>query len=247
MKNLLKYNWFIIVIAAIFVMPLIIDTKKSPTSDKASKKTESIIEAQPVVVEQKNKNFKENKASAETAAVIQPTLAKQDKKAVNVKRLKSDKEAVKVVEQPTVLVRSDLSGTEELQAGDSNLKHLMIQNKCTKKNFGYKHWTGTYYPSNFVLKMDNKVVLTFNGKEFQYPTNKIALSKGQTLKARFDWAFLGGRRSGWKEIEFKINENADRLDLSFDWKSEQKDAKNDPWQLTIAQATPIKQTAAENK
>lgn len=215
MKDLLKNNWFIIIVAVIFITPLVIDTKKNTSEPVAQPKV-----AQPILVKQEKKPFIKKVSKGSNAPETQ---------------------------QPKVLVRSDVSKTDVSQEVGSGSKHLVIENKCVKKNFGYKHWTGTYYPSKFVLKFDNKVVLTFNGKEFQQPITKIAVNKDRILKARFDWEFLGGRRSGWKEIEFKINENADKLDLHFDWKSEQKDSKDDPWQLSIKQATPIKQNAAENK
>jgi hypothetical protein len=214
MKDLLKNNWFIILIAVIFIMPIVIDTKK---------------------------NVSEPSGSVKSHTIAQPKVVRQDKKQPVVSGNSSNG-----IQQPKVLVRSDLSKTNELEANEA-LQQCVVQNKCVKKNFGYKHWTGTYYPSKFVLKFDNVVVLTFDGKEFQYPNNKIVINQDRILKTRFDWEFLGGRRSGWKEIEFKINENADKLDINFDWKSEQKDSKNDPWQLTISQAKPIKQRAAENK
>lgn len=104
---------------------------------------------------------------------------------------------------------------------------------------GYKHWTGWYYPTKFILSINGAEVINFDGKEFTRPNKEISCNPQEPLKIRFVWEFLHGRRHGWRSTDFKLDPAAKSIDLDFDWKDE--------WQVKIAQAKPIPESDKSNK
>lgn len=103
-------------------------------------------------------------------------------------------------------------------------KKIMVQNGIEQEMLEYKHWTGTYEPTTFVLSI--------NGKEIQPGTEERVTIQDNILNVRFDYAFLNGKRSGAKIISFEIDNNTSKLDITFEWK--------DKWQVFIENATPVK-------
>lgn len=106
---------------------------------------------------------------------------------------------------------------------------------------GYKHWTGWYYPTKFILTINDIPVITFNGKEFTRPNKELTFDPSKPLKAHFVWEFLHGRKAGWRSTEFQLNPDAQSIFIGFDWK--------DQWQVIIDQAAPIAQSdkSSDNK
>lgn len=107
------------------------------------------------------------------------------------------------------------------QREQAKTKKFKLQDDLTKKSLGYKHWTGWYYPTSFILSFNGKEILTFDGREFDRVVDSITLDPSKLLKVRFDWEFLNGKRKGWRELEFKLNQNTDTIMFDFDWKDKE--------------------------
>jgi len=102
-------------------------------------------------------------------------------------------------------------------------KNVTIQNLIEQDMLKYKHWTGTYEPTTFVLSINDKEI-TSGSKEMVTTVDNI-------LSVRFDYAFLNGKRKGAKIISFEVEENVKDLNITFNWK--------DKWQVLIDNAIPI--------
>ncbi len=102
-------------------------------------------------------------------------------------------------------------------------KNVTIQNLIEQDMLKYKHWTGTYEPTTFVLSINDKEI-TSGSKEMVTIVDNI-------LSVRFDYAFLNGKRNGAKIISFEVEENVKDLNITFNWKGK--------WQVLIDNAIPI--------
>ena len=119
-------------------------------------------------------------------------------------------------------------------------KEIKLTDDLTKKSLGYKHWTGRYYPSLWVLKFDGTTVITFDGKEFTREKTSIVIDPEKPVKVHFDFEFLGGRRKGWKEVIYQIDKDANTIHIDFDWKEPKDD------QILISPATPLSKSSHNN-
>jgi len=107
---------------------------------------------------------------------------------------------------------------QEVQEPAQATKEITLTDDLVKKSLGYKHWTGWYYPTKWELKLNDELVLTFDGKEFTHVKRKITLDPTKPLKAYFDFEFLHGKRKGWKQVMYQVDPNANNLKIDFDWK-----------------------------
>lgn len=236
----------LLIIAPCLLVPFIIITQKAELEKKQdtvllAKNNEPVSEESVPLVRSENTpsaSKQKSKSAQSKKKTEQPRrLVTSERESKEESRAQSNR----TVEQPRRLVTSDVpAAKEEVKAADAAIKKLTISQDWDKKTLGYKHWTGWYYPSKWILTINGKEVLTFEGKVYDQRTKHITVDASKQLKARFDWEFLGGRRKGWKEIDYKINENADKLELSFNW-------KNEPWQLTISNTKPISTRSSDNK
>ena len=107
---------------------------------------------------------------------------------------------------------------------------VVVKSSIEKKMLGYKKF-GTHYPSDFIIRANDKVVFHRQDKEI-IPQNpqKIRI-KDNTINLRYDYRF-SGYRQGAKVIVFDVEPQAKELDLTFEWK--------DDWRILVAQdnATP---------
>lgn len=119
--------------------------------------------------------------------------------------------------------------------------NLRIKERKRPGTLGYKHWTGWYYPTKFILTINDKQVITFDGKEFTRPTKELTFNPKEPLKAHFVWEFLNGRKAGWRSTDFQLMPEAKSIYIGFDWK--------DQWQVIIDQAAPITKSdkSSDNK
>lgn len=101
-------------------------------------------------------------------------------------------------------------------------KIVTIKNNIEPAMLRYKHWSGTYKPTTFVI--------TINGQEIKPNTQQDITITNNQLAVRFDYAFLNGKRKGAKIVSFTVNTNKPTLNLSFSW--------DDKWQVIIDNATP---------
>jgi len=135
--------------------------------------------------------------------------------------------------------------TAEKSAKKPATKTLPIEDSFRAKahhqpgTLGYKHWTGWYYPTKFILTINDTEVINFDGKEFTRANEEITFNPAEPLKIHFLWEFLHGRRTGWRTTEFKLDASAKSIDIDFDWK--------DQWQIYIDHATPIASTDKGSK
>lgn len=106
---------------------------------------------------------------------------------------------------------------------------------------GYKHWTGWYYPSKFILSINGVEILSFDGYEFKRMRTELTFNPNEPLKTGFVWEFLGGRKAGWRSTDFELEPGADSIDIGFDWK--------DQWQVMIknAHAIPESDRSSDNR
>ncbi len=76
---------------------------------------------------------------------------------------------------------------------------LTFYNAIEKNNLGYKHWTGTYYPNTFALRVNN-ILLEQNKKTVVPVTDN-------TCTVRIDYSFVNGRRTGGIVATYKFDTN----------------------------------------
>jgi len=252
-------KWLLLIIVPCLLVPFIIITQRAPDA----KKTDNIV-----LVKAENKidlseNSRDQQRKIQTQLVPMRTAESKTQKQPHKNKQSSPQieHPIKLVshtaprvqqpqaqrqqrapqiQHPNRLVRTDVPTPAEQRQVDSALKRITLKADWDKNTLAYKHWTGRYRPSSWVLKLNGKVVLTYNGREYEFKTKHLEIDPTKILKAHFDWEFLNGRRKGWKEIDYKVNQNADKLELAFDW-------KNEPWQLTIANTLPITTRSSDNK
>lgn len=102
-------------------------------------------------------------------------------------------------------------------------KAVRVTNNIEQSMLTYKHWTGKYEPSTFVMKIDGQTIE--QDKEYDI------IVTDNILKVRYDYSFINGMRKGAKIIKFQLEKNAVDLLITFSW--------NDEWRVIINQATPV--------
>ena len=118
---------------------------------------------------------------------------------------------------------SDVSSTLKAK------KTITIKNNIERDMLKYKHWSGTYEPSTFIIQV--------NEKEIEPSTQKSISMIDGILEVRFDYAFLNGKRKGAKIIVFEVDNDIVDLDITFNWKNK--------WQVLIDNAKPVKEKKAK--
>ena len=125
------------------------------------------------------------------------------------------------------LNNNQITVTKDIMHQESSVlaekKNVTIRNLIEQDMLKYKHWTGTYEPTTFVLSINDKEI-TSGSKEMVTIVDNI-------LSVRFDYAFLNGKRKDAKIISFEVEENVKDLNITFNWK--------DKWQVLIDNAIPI--------
>jgi len=112
-------------------------------------------------------------------------------------------------------IMPDTSKVEKIIIIKNNIKPIMLR---------YKHWSGTYEPTTFII--------TINGQKIRPNTKQNVTISNNQLDVRFNYAFLNGKRRGAKIVSFILNTNSSTLNFSFSW--------HDKWQVIIENATPQK-------
>ncbi len=109
-------------------------------------------------------------------------------------------------------------------------KNITITNNIERDMLKYKHWSGTYEPSTFVMHV--------NKKEIEPGTQKsIPMIDNGIIEVRFDYAFLNGKRKGAKIVVFEVDNDIVDLNITFNWKNK--------WQVIIDNAKPVKEKKAK--
>ncbi len=108
-------------------------------------------------------------------------------------------------------------------------KTISIKNNIEQDMLKYKHWSGTYEPSTFVIQV--------NEKEIEPGTQKSIPMIDGIIEVRFDYAFLNGKRKGAKIIVFEVDNDIVDLNITFNWR--------DKWQVLIDNAKPVEEKKAK--
>ena len=119
--------------------------------------------------------------------------------------------------------KSDAPSTPKIK------KTISIKNNIEQDMLKYKHWSGTYEPSTFVIHV--------NEKEIEPGTQKSIPMIDGIIEVRFDYAFLNGKRKGAKIIVFEVNNDIVDLNITFNWR--------DKWQVLIDNAKPVEEKKAK--
>lgn len=105
---------------------------------------------------------------------------------------------------------------------------IVITNAIDQGMLAYKHWTGTYTPELFTLKVNGTDVAL--GEKHELPAATT------TVELRYDYSFMKGMRTGAKKVSYQLNENVTHANITFSWK--------DNWKVLVDNATAVKQEEA---
>jgi hypothetical protein len=100
---------------------------------------------------------------------------------------------------------------------------VTIKNNISEEEVSYKHWTGKYKPTTFVISVNGQHIEPGQEKE-------VAINSDEELKVRYDYSFANGYKTGAKEVAFDINETTKKADISFSW--------DDEWRIQIENGIP---------
>jgi len=114
------------------------------------------------------------------------------------------------------------SNSQNIPNGEKRL--ITITHHISNEVLDYKHWTGTYHPTTFVMHA-NGIHLDIEDKSFEVEI------VDNILVIRYDYAFLNVKRKGAKSVLFDIPTELEHCDINFNWKDE--------WQVLIDGADPI--------
>jgi len=107
--------------------------------------------------------------------------------------------------------------------------NITVKNNIERNMLKYKHWSGTYEPSTFVIQV--------NEKKIEPGTQKSIPMIDGIIEVRFDYAFLNGKRKGAKIIVFEVDNDIVDVNITFNWKNK--------WQVLIDNAKPVEEKKAK--
>jgi len=91
-----------------------------------------------------------------------------------------------------------------------NVRRISITNGITKEMLTYKHWTGSYAPTTFVITIGENQI-SYN------ETTQIEIGTEKNIVIRYDYSFVNGYKTGSREIEFIISPEKSDYVLRFAW------------------------------
>ncbi len=175
-------------------------------------------------------------AISHTQPTKKPLFAKQtnscSKKETSDKMQSCPKTITSKAEKLTPPNAKLVTRVEKLSVKPDDAQVTICNNIDRKKDTTYKWCFISYTPNKFSFKV--------NGQEVE-PGKELSIPADETFLVRYDYEFAGGKRKGSKEIQFKRNPNAQKLDMRFSW--------NNEWRVMFKDngATPIKVTQTESK
>jgi hypothetical protein len=102
---------------------------------------------------------------------------------------------------------------------------IIITNAIEPSMIAYKHWTGTYNPDIFTIKV--------NGVEVAQGAQHMLDIAHDPIEIRYDYSFVNGKRTGAKIVSYQLNENITQANITFSW--------NDDWRVLVDNGKPVKQ------
>jgi hypothetical protein len=91
---------------------------------------------------------------------------------------------------------------------------IKITNSIEDRQLAYNYCFVSYSPTSFNVQVNGKTIDPTKSEMISISDNKITV--------RYDYAFLGGKRKGCKEIEFEIDPGATDLSMNFSWNKESR-------------------------
>lgn len=108
---------------------------------------------------------------------------------------------------------------------------ISVTNSINDAMLGYSHWTGTYTPKVFLVRVNDKKIGYGKTKKIEITKNKF------TVRYDYDFGYNVKKARGAVEVLFKIDKNASECDLTFSW--------DNSWRIIIDNATPISEEKCE--
>lgn len=102
---------------------------------------------------------------------------------------------------------------------------ISVTNSIDDAMLGYSHWTGTYTPKVFSVRVNDKKIGYGKTKKIEITNNKF------TVRYDYDFGYNIKKARGAVEILFKMDKKASECDLTFSW--------DNSWRIIIDNATPI--------
>jgi len=113
----------------------------------------------------------------------------------------------------------------ETQIPEKKSHPITITNDIKPEMLAYKHWTGTYKPTEFKL--------TVNGTEVK-AGEKYEVSSDQTLEIHYQYSFMNGKRTGEKTVTYELQKDVQNAAITFSWDNESR--------IIVDNAQPVKST-----
>jgi hypothetical protein len=114
------------------------------------------------------------------------------------------------------------STTENIVASTVPIK---ITNAIEPSMLAYKHWTGTYSPETFTVKVNGTEVAQGACYELKETDSSVDIS--------YAYSFMSGMRTGTKTVTYKLNENSTQANITFSWK--------DSWKVLVDNGVAVKE------
>ncbi len=127
--------------------------------------------------------------------------------------------------EPIASNKDSVQKKEESCSKKQAARTVSITNSIDDTMLGYSHWTGTYTPKTFTVRVNDKKIGYGKTKKIEITNNKF------TVRYDYDFGYNVKKARGAVEILFKMDKNASECDLTFSW--------NNSWRIIIDNATPI--------
>lgn len=120
---------------------------------------------------------------------------------------------------------------EESCSKKQTIRTISITNSIDDAMLGYSHWTGTYTPKIFCIRVNNKKIGYGKTKKIDIENNKF------TVRYDYDFGYNVKKARGAVEVLFKMDKKTSECDLTFSW--------DNSWRIIIDNATPISEEKCE--
>lgn len=91
-------------------------------------------------------------------------------------------------------------------------RSVTINSNITQKSLGVKKYGMTHHPTSFMVYVNDEPITLGESKKLSLKDNK--------LMVRYEYAFLGGKYKGCKELLFDLEPKKTSYTLGFSWNDE---------------------------
>lgn len=117
-------------------------------------------------------------------------------------------------EESSAVATAAITKTDSPATTCSTTTPISICNTITPDMLAYKHWTGTYSPEKFTVKV--------NGIEIAQGASCTIEKPDSNLEISYTYSFMNGMRTGEKTVAYKLHENSTQANITFSWKNDWK-------------------------